>query len=105
MKTYKIAVIPGDGTGGEVVREGNKVLTAAAEKYGFKLDRQEYDLGGERYMRTGEVLPDSVIEELRGFQAIYLGAVGHPDVSTYRPPRPPVRNVGHSGPPPQTLRR
>ncbi|HPW77234.1 MAG: D-malate dehydrogenase (decarboxylating) [Candidatus Omnitrophica bacterium ADurb.Bin292] len=80
MKTYKIAVLPGDGTGGEVVREGNKVLSAAAEKFGFKLDRQEYDLGGERYKRTGEVLPDSVLEELRGFQAIYLGAVGHPDV-------------------------
>ena len=80
MKTYKIAVIPGDGTGTEVVREGNKVLTAASEKYGFKLDRQEYDLGGERYLRTGEVLPDSVLQELRGFRAIFLGAVGHPDV-------------------------
>jgi 3-isopropylmalate dehydrogenase len=80
VKTYKIAVIPGDGTGTEVIREGNKVLTAVAGKYGFKLDRHEYDLGGERYMRTGEVLPDSVIEELRGFQAIYLGAVGHPEV-------------------------
>ncbi|MBU9888607.1 MAG: 3-isopropylmalate dehydrogenase [Candidatus Omnitrophica bacterium] len=80
MKTYKIAVLPGDGTGTEVVREGNKVLTAAASRFGFKLDRQEYDLGGERYLRTGEVLPDSVLEELRGFQAIYLGAVGHPDV-------------------------
>lgn len=80
MKTYKIAVLPGDGTGTEVVREGNKVLTAVASKYGFKLDRHEYDLGGERYLRTGEVLPDSVLEELRGYQAIYLGAVGHPDV-------------------------
>jgi 3-isopropylmalate dehydrogenase len=80
VKTYKIAVIPGDGTGTEVVREGNKVLTATSEKYGFKLDRQEYDLGGERYLRTGEVLPDSVLQELRGFRAIFLGAVGHPDV-------------------------
>ncbi len=80
MKTYKIAVIPGDGTGTEVVREGNKVLTAAAQKFGFQLDRQEYDLGGERYKRTGEVLPDSVVQELRGYDAIYLGAVGHPDV-------------------------
>ncbi len=80
MKEYKIAVIPGDGTGTEVVREGNKVLTAVAAKYGFKLNRHEYDLGGERYLRTGEVLPDSVLNELRGFQAIYLGAVGHPDV-------------------------
>ncbi len=80
MKTYKIAVLPGDGTGTEVIREGNKVLTAAGEKFGFKLDRQEFDLGGERYLRTGEVLPDSVLEELRKFQAIYLGAVGHPGV-------------------------
>ena len=80
MKTYKIAVIPGDGTGTEVVREGNKVLTAAGEKFGFKMDRKEFDLGGERYLRTGEVLPDSVLEELRRFQAIYLGAVGHPGV-------------------------
>ena len=80
MKTYKIAVLPGDGTGTEVVREGNKVLTAAAQKYGFKLDRHEYDLGGARYLRTGEILPDSVLEELRGYQAIFLGAVGHPDV-------------------------
>ncbi|HQG98856.1 MAG TPA: isocitrate/isopropylmalate family dehydrogenase, partial [Thermotogota bacterium] len=80
MKTYKVAVIPGDGTGTEVVREGNKVLTAAAEKFGFKLERHEYDLGGERYKRTGEVLPDSVLSELRTYDAIYLGAVGHPDV-------------------------
>ncbi len=80
MKTYKIAVLPGDGTGTEVIREGNKVLTAAGEKFGFKMERQEFDLGGERYLRTGEVLPDSVLEELRKFQAIYLGAVGHPGV-------------------------
>jgi 3-isopropylmalate dehydrogenase len=80
MTTYKIAVIPGDGTGGEVVREGMKVLEAAAGIYGFKLDPVTYDLGGERYKRTGEVLPDSVLRELRGYQSIYLGAVGHPEV-------------------------
>lgn len=79
-KTYKIAVIPGDGTGPEVVREGNKVLRAAADKYGFKLEMTEYDLGGERYKRTGEILPDSVLDELRKFDAIYLGAIGHPEV-------------------------
>ncbi|MBN1646562.1 MAG: 3-isopropylmalate dehydrogenase [Spirochaetales bacterium] len=79
-KTYKIAVLPGDGTGPEVVREGVKVLNAAAPKYGFKLDMTEFDFGGERYLRTGETLPDSAIEELKKFDAIYLGAIGHPDV-------------------------
>lgn len=79
-KTYKIAVIPGDGTGPEVVTEGIKVLNAAAQKYGFKLDLTHFDFGGERYKRTGETLPSSAIEELKGFQAIYLGAIGHPDV-------------------------
>lgn len=79
-KTYKIAVIPGDGTGPEQVREGLKVLTAAAEREGFRLETVTYDFGGERYLRTGEVLPDSALEELRRFDAIYLGAIGHPDV-------------------------
>ena len=79
-KRYRIAVLPGDGTGPEVVREGLKVLEAAQAKGGFKLDLEHYDLGGERYMKTGDILPDSVLEELRGFDAIYLGAIGHPDV-------------------------
>jgi len=77
---YKIAVLPGDGTGPEVVREGLKVLDAVSEANGFKLEYTHYDLGGERYLRTGEILPDSVVEELRTFDAIYLGAIGHPDV-------------------------
>lgn len=77
---YKIAVLPGDGTGPEVVAEGLKVLEAVSESAGFAMDFTRYDLGGERYMRTGEILPDSVIEELRGYDAIYLGAIGHPDV-------------------------
>jgi len=79
-KSYKIAVIPGDGTGPEVVREGLKVLEAASGKFGFKLELQHFDFGGERYKKTGEVLPDSAVEELKQFQAIYLGAIGHPDV-------------------------
>jgi 3-isopropylmalate dehydrogenase len=79
-KRYKIAVLPGDGTGPEVVREGLKVLDAAQAKFGFKLELEHYDLGGERYMATGDILPDSVLAELRGFDAIYLGAIGHPDV-------------------------
>ncbi|RQV94470.1 3-isopropylmalate dehydrogenase [bacterium] len=80
QKTYKIAVLPGDGTGPEVVREGIKVLNAAADKFGFKMDFTEFDFGGERYMRTGEVLPESAPDELRQFDAIFLGAIGHPDV-------------------------
>ncbi|NLB60492.1 MAG: 3-isopropylmalate dehydrogenase [Lentisphaerae bacterium] len=77
---YKIAVIPGDGTGPEVVREGLKVLAVAAERFGFKLELITYDLGGERYLKTEETLPDSVLAELRQCDAIYLGAIGHPDV-------------------------
>ena len=79
-KTYKIAMIPGDGTGPEVVSEGVKVLRAAQEKFGFKLETAEFDFGGERYKRTGETLPDPAIEDLRAFDAIYLGAIGHPEV-------------------------
>ncbi len=78
--SFKIAVIGGDGTGPEVVREGLKVLNAAARKHQFKLDYVNYDLGGERYKKTGEVLPDSVVPELRKLDAIFLGAIGHPDV-------------------------
>jgi 3-isopropylmalate dehydrogenase len=80
MKTHKIAVIGGDGTGPEVVREAVKVLEVAASKFNFKLDCTPYDLGGERYLRTGEALPESVVAELRQFPAILLGAIGHPDV-------------------------
>ena len=79
-KTYNIAVIPGDGTGPEVVREARKVLSAAASKYGFRLNYEEFDFGGERYLRTGEVLPDSATENLKKFDSILLGAIGHPDV-------------------------
>jgi len=77
---YKIAVIPGDGTGPEVVNEGLKVLRTVAEKENFQLDLRFYNLGGEHYLKTGETLPDSVLEELRKMQAIFLGAIGHPEV-------------------------
>jgi 3-isopropylmalate dehydrogenase len=79
-KTYKIAVIPGDGTGPEVTAEAVKVLKTAADKFGFKTDLTTFDFGGERYKRTGETLPDSAVGELRKFDAILLGAIGHPDV-------------------------
>ncbi len=80
MKTYKIAVVPGDGTGPEVIREAVKVLNAACPAEGVKLETAEFDFGGERYKRTGETLPDSAIGEFRSFKAILLGAIGHPDV-------------------------
>ncbi len=79
-RTYRIAVIPGDGTGPEVIREGRKVLEVVAGQSGFSLAWQEYDLGGERFLKTGEALPPSVLQELRGVDAIYLGAIGHPGV-------------------------
>ncbi len=74
---YKIGVIGGDGIGPEVVAEALKVVRAV----GVDLDTVEYDLGGARYLRTGEVLPDGVLDELRGLDAILLGAVGSPDVA------------------------
>jgi len=79
-KNYKIALMGGDGTGPEVLAEGVKVIKAAAQKFGFGLDLTVFDFGGERYKRTGEILPDSAIEEFRKFDSIYLGAIGHPDV-------------------------
>ncbi|MDR2425571.1 MAG: 3-isopropylmalate dehydrogenase [Endomicrobium sp.] len=79
-KTYKIALLPGDGTGPEVLKEGVKVAEAAAKKSNFKIEWTPYDLGGERYMKTGEILPDTVLEEFKKFDSIFLGAIGHPEV-------------------------
>ena len=78
---YKIAVIPADGIGPEVTREAMKVLAVAAGKVGFKYEAVEYDFGGDRYLRTGEIMPASALDEMRQVDAIYLGAVGHPDVA------------------------
>ncbi len=77
---YKIAVMPGDGTGPEVVREGMKVLEAASKVCGFKYEAHTLDYGGDRYLKTGVVLSDEEVEGLRKYDAIFLGAVGHPDV-------------------------
>ena len=77
MSSFRIALIPGDGIGTEVVAEACKVLDAT----GVKLEKQTYDLGAARYLKTGETLPDSVIDELRKFDAILLGAVGDPKVA------------------------
>ena len=78
---HNIAVLPCDGIGPEVVAEGLKVLQVAAEKYGIEYETEEYDIGAERHLRTGEILPESVKAELAQSDAIYLGAVGHPDVA------------------------
>ncbi len=80
QKEYQIAVIPGDGIGPEVIREGIKVLREVATRCEFRFRSVYYDFGGERYLRCGETLPSSALEELRGMDAIYLGAVGHPRV-------------------------
>ncbi|MFA9497119.1 MAG: 3-isopropylmalate dehydrogenase [Deltaproteobacteria bacterium] len=79
-KNYNISVIPGDGTGPEVVAEGIKILKVVSEKIGFSLNFNHYDLGGEHYMASGEILPDKILESLSKTDAIYLGAIGHPDV-------------------------
>ncbi len=79
-RNYSVAVVPGDGTGPEVIAEGIKVLSAASRRFGFSLDLTYYDFGGERYLKTGETLPDGAVDKLRGHRAIYLGAIGHPGV-------------------------
>jgi 3-isopropylmalate dehydrogenase len=78
---HKLAVLPGDGTGPEVVAEAIKVLEAVSKKHGFEYTTKDFDFGGDRYLSTGEVLPEGAVDELRGFDAILLGAIGHPDVA------------------------
>ncbi|MFA5271237.1 MAG: 3-isopropylmalate dehydrogenase [Candidatus Omnitrophota bacterium] len=79
-KNYKIAVIGGDGTGPEVVKEGLKVIEAASKKYGFTYTTKEFDFSGQRYLKTGKLVDEKDIEELKKYSAIFLGAVGDPDV-------------------------
>ena len=79
--TLKVAVIGGDGTGPEVVAEGVKVLKAVAGLEGFKVDFTEFDYGGDRYLKTGEILPAGAADELAKYRAILLGAIGHPEVA------------------------
>ncbi len=78
--SYNIAVIGGDGTGPEVVSEGIKVLKSAENKFNLKFDFHYYDFGGERYLKSGKIISKEEIDELRNYNAIYLGAIGHPDV-------------------------
>ena len=79
-KSYKIAVIPGDGTGPEVVAEGLKVLRCASKKFGFTYNEEVFDYGGERYLKTGKTIDDKELANLKKFNAIFLGAIGHPGV-------------------------
>ena len=80
METLKIAVIPGDGIGKEVVPEGIRVLETAGERFGFRFNWQEFDWSCETYARTGQMMPSDGLQQLRPFDAIFLGAVGHPSV-------------------------
>jgi 3-isopropylmalate dehydrogenase len=79
--SLKIAALGGDGTGPEVNAEAIKVLQAVAPLEGFSYEVREFDYGGDRYLKTGEVLPEGAVEELKQFDAIMLGAIGHPDVA------------------------
>ena len=80
MKTYRLAVIPGDGIGREVIPEGLRVLRAASDRFGFRLDATEFPWGCEHYLKHGVMMPEDGLATLRGFDAIYLGAIGDPRV-------------------------
>ena len=80
MRSYRVAAIPGDGIGGEVVAEGVRVVSAAARRFGFACAFEELPWGSQHYLERGRMMPDDAVTRLRGFDAIYLGAVGHPKV-------------------------
>lgn len=80
MSAHRVVFVPGDGTGPEVIAEAQKVLASASDAFGFRLDAETSDLGGERYLRSGETLTDEDLEMFHGSDAILFGAVGHPDV-------------------------
>jgi len=80
MNKYKVAVVPGDGTGPEVIAEGIKVLEAVGNEFDISFQFDHFDFGGERYLKTGHILYDEDVEILRQYKTIYLGAIGHPEV-------------------------
>src|ERR1700738_3793115 len=80
MKTFNIAVIAGDGIGKEVVPEGIRVLEAAGRRFDFLLQWHAFDWSCETYVQTGKMMPDDGLRQLQPFNAIFLGAVGHPSV-------------------------
>jgi tartrate dehydrogenase/decarboxylase/D-malate dehydrogenase len=79
-KTFNIAAIPGDGIGKEVVPEGTRVLEAAGQRFGFRCQWQHFDWSCDTYLKTGKMMPDDGLKQLRSFDAVFLGAVGHPSV-------------------------
>jgi len=85
MNKYKIAIVPGDGIGPEIVPAGVNVLNAAAERFGFQLEYEEFPYGAGYYKQTGTFMPDDALNVLKGFDAIYFGAVGLPDVDDTLP--------------------
>ena len=80
-KTLKIAALPGDGTGPEVTAEAMKVLEAVSRLDGIAYEIETLDWGGDRYLKTGEIIPEGGLDLLRGKDAIFLGAIGHPQVA------------------------
>jgi 3-isopropylmalate dehydrogenase len=77
---YNIALIPGDGIGPEIIREGKKVIETASFRYGLEINWVEFPFGAEHYLKTGELLPDSALKEIKDMNAIYFGAIGDPRV-------------------------
>jgi len=77
---YNIALIPGDGIGPEIIREGKKVIEAASKIFAIDINWTEYPFGAEHYLKTGELLPDSALKEIEDMNAIYFGAIGDPRV-------------------------
>ena len=82
-RNYKIATIPGDGIGKEVVPEGIKAIEAAARKFGFSVSWQNFDWSCETYLKTGRMMPENGLEQLRPYDAVFLGAVGYPGVADH----------------------
>ena len=80
MKSYRVGILAGDGIGPEVIRQGLRVLDAVEAEAGFRTERVEYPYSGEHYLKTKELVPEWVIDEWRGLEAVLLGAIGHPDV-------------------------
>ena len=79
-KSYNLALIPGDGIGPEIIREGRRVVEAASRLFNFEINWTEYPFGAEHYLKTGELLPDSALKEMEEMEAIYFGAIGDPQV-------------------------
>src|SRR5215831_14570797 len=82
--TQRYAIVPGDGIGVDVTREAVKVIEAASRAFGFGVELESFDFGAERFLRTGETLPDGTLEAWAGFDAIFMGAFGDPRVPDMR---------------------